>query len=66
VKGRYEPHLGLGVSRETMWIMIAWLALGFTGLIGSIANGAHLIGLLVGGAFAYAPVAWRRLRRGRR
>jgi GlpG protein len=66
VKGRYEPHLGLGISRESVWIMLAWLGLGMTGLVGPIANAAHLIGLIAGAAFAYAPIAWRRLRRAAR
>ncbi|MCW9029073.1 MAG: hypothetical protein OQJ80_09070 [Kangiella sp.] len=30
-----------------------WLVLGFTGLLGNIANAAHLIGLLSGGLLGY-------------
>jgi membrane associated rhomboid family serine protease len=33
------------------------------GFIGNIANMAHLAGLAVGAAIAYAPIATRRLRR---
>lgn len=44
--------------------MLLWLALGFSGLIdffisGSIANGAHLGGLLCGIAYAAIQVYWR-------
>ncbi len=60
IKQRYEPNLGLGMSQETVWIMMGWLLACMTGFLGDIANAAHLIGLAVGVAFAYAPIAWRR------
>jgi GlpG protein len=48
VKGRRDPSLGLGLSRQTVVILLAWLGLGFTGLLGNIANYAHLGGLVAG------------------
>jgi GlpG protein len=62
IKGRYEPHLGMGISRETMIFMLVWLGLGFVGFL-SMANGAHLIGLLAGVVIAGVPVLWRGVRR---
>jgi GlpG protein len=60
VKTRFDPAAGLAVSRDTtMWMML-WLVLCMTGLVGPIANTAHIVGLLVGGAIAYVPVAFRR------
>jgi membrane associated rhomboid family serine protease len=36
------------ISSQTVFIMMAWLVLCFTGLMGHIANGAHFFGLLGG------------------
>jgi GlpG protein len=66
MKGRFERQLGMGVSRETVFIMLAWLVLCMTGLIGPIANAAHVAGLLVGVVVGYAPSVTRRLTRGMR
>lgn len=50
---RLRPTLGYDVPWPLLGFMLAWLALGFTGLVdffidGSIANGAHLGGLMGG------------------
>ncbi|MEM1417250.1 MAG: rhomboid family intramembrane serine protease [Myxococcota bacterium] len=47
VRGRYDPTARLGIPRQTMTWMIAWLVLGFAGFM-RMANGAHLGGLLMG------------------
>ena len=49
----FRPQLKIGLSKGVYVVMIAYLALGFSGLIdllglGSLANGAHLGGLLAG------------------
>jgi GlpG protein len=63
MKGRLQPYEQLGVTNETVLIMLAWLVLCFTGLIGPIANVAHLVGLLVGVMFVVLPVGVRKIRR---
>jgi GlpG protein len=63
IKGKYQPHLGMGVRQETVYIMLGWLVLCMTGMIGAIANAAHLVGLVVGVVLAYAPIAWKKMRR---
>jgi GlpG protein len=63
IKGKYEPHLGMGVSQQTVLIMMVWLVICMIGLIGAIANAAHLVGLGVGVALAYAPIELRKMRR---
>jgi GlpG protein len=63
VKSRFQPHLGLGVNEQTTMILIAWLFICMTGWVGPVANAAHVIGLLAGGAFAYAPYLFHRLSR---
>ena len=67
IKGRFEPYLGMGVSQQTIVIMFAWLVICMIpGILPvSVANTAHVMGLLMGVAFAYVPYAVRRLRRGR-
>ena len=39
--------------------MMAWLFICMTGFMGPIANAAHVIGLVVGAAYAAVPVAWQ-------
>ena len=63
IKGKYEPHLNMGVSQQTVLIMMVWLVICMVGLIGNVANMAHLVGLIVGVAAAYAPIEFRRIRR---
>lgn len=63
IKCRYEPQLGLFISKETSFIMIAWLLLCMTTLLGPVANAAHVAGLIVGAATAYLPYRYKRVRR---
>ena len=65
MKGKYQPHLGIGVQQQTVTVMLVWLVLCMTGLVGNVANTAHLVGLLGGVAFGYLPYAAKRLTRGR-
>ncbi|HEV8379359.1 MAG TPA: rhomboid family intramembrane serine protease [Tepidisphaeraceae bacterium] len=59
MKGKYSPHEGLALHRQTIVWMIAWFVLCFTPLMGSIANTAHTVGLLTGMFFGF----WSYLRR---
>ena len=63
IKGRYEPNLGMGVAQQTVLFMLGWmiLCMMLPGL--AVANAAHLLGLVVGVAMAYAPIELRRMRR---
>lgn len=66
VCSRYHPSPLLKMPPGLYVFMLVWLALGFAGLIdyfipGSVANGAHLGGLIAGAAVGAAQVAdWRR------
>ena len=51
MKGQYEPEQGMILHPNTITTMLFWLVLCMTGLVGPIANAAHVVGLLVGVAF---------------
>ncbi len=51
MKSLYEPEQGIIIHPNNVNIMIGWLVLCMTGLLGPIANAAHLVGLVVGVAF---------------
>jgi GlpG protein len=52
VRGKFDPGSGLYLHQSTVIMMLVWLAFGFTGLM-SIANGAHLGGLVAGLGWGY-------------
>lgn len=59
IKSRYEPEAGLYMSSNLAMFGLLWLFLGFSGVIGGMANYAHLFGMVTGGVLAYLPVVFR-------
>jgi GlpG protein len=55
MKSRYEPDLGLYVSRNTVVSLMVWYFLCLARVFGNIANMAHTAGLVVGMLIGYAP-----------
>lgn len=53
VQGRLRPASGLFLPNNVLFIMLAWLLLCWTGLLGPVANHAHLAGLLAGAALGW-------------
>jgi GlpG protein len=51
MKGLYEPEQGMILHPNTITFVLLWLALCMTGAVGSIANAAHVVGLVIGVAF---------------
>lgn len=52
IRGKYDRGSGLYLDPQTVTLLLVWLVLCFTGIIGkNIANGAHLAGLIVGMAW---------------
>jgi len=45
---------GYQLPKSIVILMLAWLALGYTGWIGPIGNEAHLSGLIFGMAYGFA------------
>jgi membrane associated rhomboid family serine protease len=49
LRGKFHPNPGPVLSSQTIQNMLIWLVICFTGLVGPIANGAHVGGLIAGG-----------------
>lgn len=62
IKSSFDPGAGLYIDPGNVMMMMFWLVLCMTGLVGRIANAAHLVGLMSGVAVAFAPIVWRRFR----
>lgn len=62
IRGRSDPDRdpGLRLHQQTVVLMIGWLVLCMSGMLGYIGNTAHLVGLLVGIAAGF--IAVRRSR----
>lgn len=64
VRGRFDRGFPYRVPSQIVTIMLLWLGLGFTGLIGHIANWVHLGGLLGGALWGFLSSG--QLGRGRK
>ncbi len=62
ITGQLDPDAGLALPQHLVFIMLAFLLLATSGVLGPIANGAHLGGLFAGMAAAGASVLWKRLK----
>jgi GlpG protein len=51
MKGLYQPEQGMILHPNTISIMLLWLVLCMTGVMGPIGNAAHFMGLVVGVGF---------------
>jgi GlpG protein len=51
MKGLHEPEQGMMLHPQSIQIMLIWLVVCMTGLMGPIGNAAHFVGLAVGVAF---------------
>jgi GlpG protein len=53
IRGKFDPASGLFLHPSTVTMMLIWLVACFSGILGPIANYAHLAGLLMGAAWGY-------------
>jgi GlpG protein len=60
---RFNPGSGLVMPRNTVYWLMGWLLICFTGWVGPIGNVAHVGGLVVGMAWGALPALWRRMHR---
>jgi len=56
MRSRYVPEERYFLPQQTVVFMLGWLVLCMTGMMGNIANAAHLIGLIASCGIGYAPV----------
>jgi GlpG protein len=61
-RGQCDPASGLGLSPMIVWMMMIWFFLCLFGLMGHVANGTHVVGLLLGMIWGAAPMAKRYFR----
>jgi len=54
MRGKYNPTSGLYLNAQSVAILLIWLVVCYTGIIGPVANTAHIVGLLVGMAWGGA------------
>jgi GlpG protein len=62
MKSDYEPETFLRISTNSVIIMLGWLVVCMFGVMGSIANAAHLSGLIYGMCVGLTPYLWRGRR----
>jgi len=53
IRGKLDPASGLFLHPTTVMMMLIWYVLCWTGLLGSVANIVHTVGLLMGMAWGY-------------
>lgn len=54
VRGKIDVSVPYRLDQATVVLMVFWLFLCYTGVVGPIANWAHTVGLLTGAAVAFA------------
>ncbi len=62
MKTRYAPESGIYLDQNTITFFVVFFFLCLTGLVGSVANGAHGGGLVIGMIIGYAPKLWQDLK----
>lgn len=58
--GKVCPQAGYGLRREVVIMMLIWLLVCMTGVVGNIANTAHVVGLLSGCGMGAMAGLWQR------
>ena len=53
MRGKFDRFADWSLEKNTIYAMVGWFLLCFTGLLGPIANGAHTVGLVVGMAWGW-------------
>jgi GlpG protein len=60
IKGRTQPHQGLGIPNDQLVWAILWMLLCIGGAFGSVANAAHVTGFIAGMLFGARHTIWTR------
>jgi GlpG protein len=62
IRGRLDPSFPYRMPQQLVTFMLIWLALGFTGWVGPIANWVHAGGLIAGAAWGFVSSGHLRRR----
>jgi membrane associated rhomboid family serine protease len=54
MKGKFGRDQNWQMHPQTVQLMLMWMVLCFTGLLGPIANGAHVGGLVIGALLGFS------------
>jgi GlpG protein len=54
MKGKFGRAEGWQLAPQVVQLMLVWMVLCYTGLLGPVANAAHTVGLLLGAACGFA------------
>lgn len=60
MKSKFDPFSGFQLHKNNVIMMLGWLVLCFTGVMGNIANTVHVAGLLLGMAIGFVASKLRR------
>lgn len=63
IRGRFDPSFPYRMPSQLVTFMLIWLALGFTGWVGPIANWVHSGGLIAGAAWGLLSSGFLQRRR---
>ncbi len=63
IRGEIDARLGFKLNSGVLVFLLLWMALGFAGIIGGMANTAHLAGFLAGAGLAWLDVKVFKLNR---
>jgi GlpG protein len=53
IRGKFDRKSGLFLDSQSVTILLVWLVICYSGWVGSIANTAHLVGLITGMVWGY-------------
>jgi len=61
IRGRFDVQSGLFVAKNTAVFLLVWLVICFAGIVGQVANTAHVVGLITGAGWGYlASGHWKQ------
>ena len=64
MRGKYDRASGVGLDPQSVTILLVWLVVCYTGVVGPVANTAHLVGLIVGMVWGRVSALWASRKAG--
>jgi GlpG protein len=58
MRGKYDRASGVGLDPQSVTILLVWLVVCYTRVVGPVANTAHLVGLIVGMVWGRVSAFW--------